>query len=296
MTALGVSMADSNITKLSTLPWPTLVGASVLLHVGVLTVGLPQILPVANPGDSSRNIPVTLVDDYAEPVAAAPASPSQSQPEAVQPQAVPIGGQNSAVDATKQTAAQPDPQPSEIREETPVADPPNSEKVSPSPQPPDVDAPDQTLPGPLPDVASQPVEGTNGDGQDNGQTAGSPTVVTIRNVDIPEQPNINDDPEPNFQTPIPLTIPSNPACEGRVLANAPIDVWVEIRGVDGQIATLPDSVPPEVETANCLLMTAINADPSRISFKPATPNSGDYDFAQQESISAIGQLTLVFEE
>ncbi len=304
-------MANSNITKLSTLPWPTLVGASVLLHAGILAMGLPQILPVENPGDSSVHIPVTLVEDEAAPVAAAPANIPQSAPPPPETQSVngdgptspvtesvPIGGQTSAVNvgeqaATSQTPSTP--QPDSRRPDPPEETIPNPERVSPPAQEPTLEVeaqvPEQNSPSQEPSaVAPQPMEGTGGSSQT------SPTLVTIRDVNIPEQLNIRDDPEPNFQRGVSLTIPASSSCEGGVPANTPIDVLVEIRGGDGQIATLPGSLPPEVEqTANCLLMSAIDVDPSRISFKPATPNSGEYDFAQEGSISAIGRLTLVFE-
>ncbi|MEM7061717.1 MAG: hypothetical protein AAF572_00930 [Cyanobacteria bacterium P01_B01_bin.77] len=294
-------MANPNITpKVSTLPWPVLAGTSVLLHAGMLMVGLPQILPVDNPGDSSVNIPITLVGDDRAPAAvpdnlpqatpqmAAPTNLPQTAPQqtpASQP--VPIGGQNSA-NPTEQ-ATQPPTQQSEPQGNTGVEPIPKLESSSPPrPQTPDQNP---SIQKPATDTDSQLAETDNDD-----QTAGSrPTLVTIRKVQIPEQLNLADDPEPNFQLPVSLTIPSGPFCEGSIVANQPVDISVEIAGINGQILPLPDSVPPELEAANCLLMSAVNVDPTRVSFNPATPDTGDFDFAQEGSISAIGRLTLIFE-
>ena len=95
-------MAGPNITKLPTPPWSVLAGASILLHAGVWSTGLPQILPVENPGDSSVNIPVTLVGDDVVPVAASDNFPQVApQVPATQP-----SGQNTPVASTQQPPTQ----------------------------------------------------------------------------------------------------------------------------------------------------------------------------------------------
>ena len=154
-------MADPNITKLHTLPWPALAGISLLLHASaIISVGLPWVLRVGAPADSgSVNIPVTLVDDAAAPVAALQNSPRQTAPqnlpqqtvplsEEVAPQPTPMGGTNATVEPsvsqTQLSAEKPASQP-DLPAEKPTSPP---DKPEPIPTPDNVSDPAQE---PLPE-------------------------------------------------------------------------------------------------------------------------------------------------
>lgn len=299
-------MAGPNITKLPTLPWPVLAGASALLHTGVLVVGLPHILPVDNPGDNSANIPITLVGDKVAPVAA-PANLPQttSPPQRSAPQPLPIDeGQNTAAEPTQPLATAPQTSPAQRSNDA------TAEQVE-QPQPSHdngYETPSKTSENQLPlegqEGQSGIDEGTQageGIGDDSQQSNGPTEVIVLGDqplpqgfVDIAEPPQL-------VEVQNPLSIPSNHSCsqgsvsnlvtlsvvvdeQGRVFSQSlyadysglPESVFIEERNEDGEVVSSGiveldpiDNESPNVIRADCLLGAALLANPRSILFKSA---------------------------
>lgn len=282
-------MANPNITKLPAIPWPTLAGASLLLHAGVLSVGLPRILPVSNPTDAV-NIPVTLVDDEVIPVAATPPeaqpTPPSSAPQPKPAQVTPTDGQTITSPPTERREVKPQaPAPSQTPQKP--SPPPPQEAAQPTPPPAETETVnDQTSPGteiPMQQPPTDNPSDTDGVAEaidapsDNADKSSSgPTQVSIvDDVQLPKNSGsdqIDQYPIPSFQMPITFDIPANHTCQG-TLSNDVINLGVFV-DADGLVSSLrfldPDiyGQNPDLNLADCLWSTAL-IDSNALRFSPA---------------------------
>ena len=280
-------MAGPNITKLPTPPWSVLAGASILLHAGVWSTGLPQILPVENPGDSSVNIPVTLVGDDVVPVAASDNFPQVApQVPATQP-----SGQTTPVASTQQPPTQ-----QEVPAQLKVPQPETSAPSPPKPKPVSDPPQDPTPADPLPaaDTGKPPSDepaGGNAQGADSG-----PTQVTILSVAPVSQPD-RTEPKGLFQPPITVAIPSDPNCPGSLSeSTARIDLTVRVDEAGYVLTAYTDGLKPDdvtVEKADCLFIAAVNDNSAAIQFTPAEYVIPDVSLAEKNAVSAV-TLSLEF--
>lgn len=297
-------MASPTLPKLPTLPWPALVSASLLLHAGVLSVGLPKMLRVSQPDSTSVNIPVTLIDEDAQP-AATPANPSSSTsptspsppaeapaPQSVLPSALqsapqsapqpvspaPAGGQNPAVAPGARADTQPPatpPQRETGQADTSAPQPPVRENVGEDHR--------ATTPENEP-LQDRQTEGTQtaAETEDSPQApppelGTSPTEVRIIGDEyLPKESGgdqIDTYPTPSFQMPLTLSIPRSHGCQGTLPTDTTVGVAVD---ADGFVSSLrlyqPDiyEQTPDAKLADCLLSAALQNAPSAVRFTPAT--------------------------
>ncbi|MEO0868713.1 MAG: hypothetical protein AAFY17_09735 [Cyanobacteria bacterium J06642_11] len=311
------------VSQLQTLPWSAFVGASVLMHIGVLSVGLPRLMQVGRPTGNSSNIPVSLVDETTsgsdtsanQPTTSQPTTsqPTTSQPTASQtvPQkTIPIDGQNNSATPPAQPAApstqdsaQTLPEKNQNSNSGPIAEQtivPTPAVKAPIAAPPlDIAPPgDPVQPPSRSPEATEPVgaEDTSGE-TSNEQTARGPTTVTIESAEsITELGGGSTQPE--FSLPQTLSIPQN-NCSSGVVPNS-VQLKVEIIG-NGEVISLKSNAgqlydtSPQVITADCLFMTALRSNPS-IRFTPTQPDIGENNPVNPGvGPSVAGQFMLRFE-
>ncbi len=274
-------MADSKMTKLSQLPWPVWVGASLALHVGALAVGLPTILRVDPPPSSSIDIPVTLVDEGSLPATAPqPPIPTTSVPKESVTQSNPLGGQNPTVapqirpqvvkqQEAPQTITPKQPEPT-LPVDTPLPEKPVTKPTNEVETPDDVDIPDDfttETPAATDEPASADEDNQNSESDvGNGailiSIAGTPTVPKGTPGDWP-------DILPVLQSTSTLSV-ANHDCNAAIPAG---DVTVgALIGADGSVIEVfvpsgGDSVAAPI--ASCLLIHVLHANPAAIRFSPA---------------------------
>ncbi|NEP55516.1 MAG: hypothetical protein F6K31_00465 [Symploca sp. SIO2G7] len=274
-------MAIPSMTKVTTVPWPVLAGASALLHAGALMIGLPQILPVDNFGASSVTVPITLVEEGDVQVVAAPSQVvSPTQPPLSQP-----GGPSAA-----EKPAQPQTSPAQQFDASDAR-----QTVTAKPEH------DNTLPSNTPDHQSpgqtQPEVTDIGEGS---QRPSGPTQVTVVG-DVPVLQEIGgfrsnenkQPPSPEILFPVILTIPSTHNCpQGSITSEMILDIAISDQGTplslnqlldqyDGSIneaAVLGDQSPDE-KIADCLLGIALQANEGALRFQPAKElnNIGEWE-------------------
>ncbi|MBT9315121.1 hypothetical protein [Leptothoe spongobia] len=278
-------MASPNITKLPAVPWPTLAGASLLMHGIALSFGLPRMIQVSNPPPpASVDIPVTLVDDAAAPAAPVPVTagavtatpsvnPSNTEPETP----TSIGGQNADVKPLEQQVE---------RSQSPTQKPPVSSDSDrpeqPISKPENINKPSrETIPDQQPPAANQPaidsgVPASDESGGHSENASPGPTQVSvIDDVQLPKDSGgdqIDQYPIPIFQMPITFDIPSNHACQGS-LSRDVINLGVVV-DADGLVSSFrrlqPDiyAQDSDLTLADCLFSTAL-VDPNVLRFTPA---------------------------
>ncbi|MEM9804349.1 MAG: hypothetical protein AAF959_03645 [Cyanobacteria bacterium P01_D01_bin.56] len=262
------------IPQLHTLPWHTFVGASIVLHIGIVSIGLPRVRQVAQPGNSTANIPITLVDGTVETVdaAASKTSPPTTTPspstQTVPQSTIPLGGQN----ITTEPIQQPSPQQA-TPAETPVGER-NSTSEGTTPKPADnkpkprgIETTDNQAP-----VNQPPSSPPTGDSNTRNEEASALVQIIIKNqkVIFYIEEEVAGEPKANFQLPTVFNIPAND-CQ-RDVGLSPI-VKVEIR--DGsQVFPLTGVQNTASESAAiCLLQVATSTAPTALSYdiQPNTP-------------------------
>lgn len=264
------------IPQLHTLPWHTFIGASIVLHIGVLSIGLPRMRQVAQPGDSTSPIPITLVDGTTADATASKTSPptatlSPSAP-AVPQTTIPLGGQNIAVEPVQQSPQQP-----AISAKPPVGEQNSTpEAASPKPanqgQKPDgIETTDNQAsdnqPPSSPSTGDSDTTGETGNGEANALTQ---IIIKNQKVVFYIEEELAGEPKANFQLPTAFNIPSN-ECQRNVSPSP--TVKVEIR--DGsQVFPLTGVQNTASESAAvCLLQVATSTAPTALSYdiQPNTP-------------------------
>ncbi|MEM8614889.1 MAG: hypothetical protein AAGF93_22985 [Cyanobacteria bacterium P01_H01_bin.105] len=264
-------MVSPTIPKLPKLPWPALVGVSLILHAGALSLGLPLMVRVDTPPSSSIDIPVTLVGGDAE-LAATPENPpplaAQIPKTSIQPP-TPIGGETATATPTvnSQTFTQ-----STLQQEVAPEQSPNPEI---SDQPADGDTtretPRATAPENLP--ASDSPAADEEAGQTSDTTAGEGSIaISIVGVSTVPSDTPGDWPDvlPTLQNTSTLSI-ANHTCNDALPAGE-VTLGLEI-AADGSV--VQTFVPPDQNTlpaqvASCLLNHALSVDPSALRFTPAS--------------------------
>ncbi|MBX2862054.1 MAG: hypothetical protein KTR27_00745 [Leptolyngbyaceae cyanobacterium MAG.088] len=281
-------MADVQITKLpsklSQLPWPVWVGASLLIHAGALAVGLPTILRVDPPSSNSVDIPITLVDEGSTPVAAPePPPPPPETTDTPLQTPNPIGGQNPTIapQETNQTIAQQKPQqetapqkpetqvtPSERQVTKPTNQVDPTQEVETPDEiniPEDIITPDTS---PVTDTPAVPAEEAQSSEPETGTGAisisivGTPTVAAGTPGDWP-------DILPVLQNTSSLSL-TNHTCNDALPAGE-VTLGLVIRA-DGSISDVfapPDEDSMTAQIASCLITHALSLNPAAIQFKPA---------------------------
>ena len=321
-------MANPNITKLPAIPWPALAGASLLLHAGVLSVGLPKMLPVSNP-TGADDIPITLVDDQVLPVAPVPPTVQptvQPTSPAASPQPTPTTPappkKPTPVTSTgeQDTTRRPPRERREVTPQTPApsqtppppATPPTSSaQPNPPTQPETAKAPTVTEPGvpeqqpPQDNSTEHPAEidggGTDTTTEDEtAQSSTGPTQVKIlADVQLPKNSGsdqIDQYPRPNFQMPVTFDIPANHSCQGTLSNNViNLGVFIDADGVVYSLRHLQSDIyaqNADLNLADCLWSVALANRSLR--FSPATRlnNIGEAEDVPSDSI----QLRLQFSE
>ena len=267
-------MVSPATPKLPKLPWPALVGVSLALHAGALSLGLPLMLQVEDtPASSSIHIPVTLVDENAKAApsesSAAPAPrPAENQPP------VPIGGETATAEprvttTNNQTTPQQPPQPGTAPQQP---DSPRTETIEPSERPTTNDSrretpraianPPATDNETMADEGGQPSDSTAGQGSIAISIVGVSTVPTNTPGDWPDS-------LPTLQSTSALSIADH-TCNDALPAGE-IILGLEIAADGSVIQTFApadkNTVPAQI--ASCLLNHAVSIDPSALRFTPA---------------------------
>ncbi|MEM6254072.1 MAG: hypothetical protein AAF821_14225 [Cyanobacteria bacterium P01_D01_bin.156] len=291
------------VPQLHTMPWPAFVGTSLLVHIGVLSFGLPRVITVERPSDSLNHIPITLIDTEASkagsklPQLASSPSPPKAAPQTTAPNS----DQNIVTETPPQTSPQQSAQPSPLKTDNSILESPSPEPAS-STQP-ETNQPKLDSPAASPETSSemenQPtseppsVADTDTAEQSDGKTQGA-TAVTIKSVRL----TLQNQPKPNFQWPIQLQIPREHTCP-RGTIPSDIELFVEVQG-NGQVISLRDlkgnlySQSAEVVTADCLFMVALQANPATISFAAPQTDTPFNDIEGTANPSAEVQLKLSF--
>ncbi|MEM1251487.1 MAG: hypothetical protein AAGI69_03560 [Cyanobacteria bacterium P01_H01_bin.21] len=259
-------MADSaSSNKLLQLPWPVLVGVSLLLHAGALLIGLPTIVRVDTPPNNSIDIPVTLIDEGDIPTAT-PANPSPTVSIPQEP-AAPLGGRNPVVEPrVDNQVTQPTPQP-EITAKQPQTETPVTPETPVKP----VTKPGSETPETpeTPPVVNRPSdEGTETADSESGEGALSMSIVGVSTVP-PGTPGDWPDVLPTLQSSSTLNI-SNHTCNDALPAGE-VTLGLVI-GADGSVIQTfapPNQDSISAQTASCLLTHALSLDPSALQFTPA---------------------------
>ncbi len=267
-------MANPNLTKLPQLPWPALVGMSLLLHAGALIAGLPVILRVDAPASSSVDIPVTLVDEGDLPIATPENPPAAERLAEPERQPTPIGGQNPTVEprANNQSVAQPPQQ--EITAQKPdlTETPANTETPEkPATKPGDSsETPSEASPENPPALDNQPPAGeevqnpTNetGDGSISINIVGTPTVP-------PGTPGDWPDILPLLQSTSTLSITDHTCNDALPAGEVTVGLVIDADGAVIQVFPPPDDETLAAQVASCLLTHALRVNPATIRFTPA---------------------------
>lgn len=285
-------MANSNLTQLPQLPWPALVGASLLIHAGALIAGLPVILRVDAPASSSVDIPVTLVDEGDLPIATPEHPPDAERLAEPERQPSPIGGQNPTVEprANNQPVAQPPQQ--EITAQTPdlTETSANTETFEkPATKPGDSsETPSEAAPENPPALDNQPPAEEEAQSPTNEIGDGS---ISINIVDAPTVPpgTPGDWPDvlPRLQSTSTLSIAAHPCNDALPAGEVTVGLVIDADGSVIQVFPSPDEATLEAQVASCLLTHALSVNPSAIRFIPAYTG-------QQPIITDRMQLTLQF--
>ncbi|MEM9266499.1 MAG: hypothetical protein AAGA46_13320 [Cyanobacteria bacterium P01_F01_bin.13] len=277
-------MAGPNIAKLSTLPWVAWVSVSVLLHVGVLSYGLPRMLRVGEPASSAVNIPVTLVDEGAAPVTANNPNLPQAQPasepvpESLPVQPIPIQGNNTTVEPNLSQVPQPvqaptpqeistqeipsqEPQVSTSEPSEPVAETPAPTAESSTPVPNRAESPaDQDdrndAADEVPPVRELPVEGG---AQDSAESMNGPVEISILGVSTVPPDTLGDWPEvlPTLESASIVHIPGGHNCGNQLPSGElTLGLIVEDDGTISEAFALPNEDIAAAQIATCLLTRA----------------------------------------
>lgn len=277
-------MAAPTLPKLPTLPWPALVSASLLLHAGVLSVGLPKMLRVSQPDSNAVNIPVTLVDAAAEPAAtpenlpppASPSLPTSPPPptEAPAPKSAPVGGQNPRAHADTQPPVTSPQQRETGQTNTSAPLTPARENVSEDRR----DTMPENEHSPDRQTGETQTAAETEDGSSSQRSGTGPTEVRIIGDEyLPKESGgdqIDTYPTPSFQMPLMLSVPRNQGCQGSLPAET-LTLGVAV-DADGLVSSLrlyqPDIYEQnsDLKLADCLLSAALQLDPSAVRFTPAT--------------------------
>ena len=282
-------MVDPNLTKLPQIPWPALAGVSVLLHAGALIASLPVMLQVEAPDSSSVNIPVTLVDE-----AAAPIAPPEQQPASVNPADLEtsLGGQNPTVlpQSSNRLSPQPPFQP-ETTSQKPVTEPPvNSEPLekpatepdnrseTPSEVVPERPSPSENQPSVEEDVQNPTSE--PGDGSIAINIVGTPTVP-------PGTPGDWPDVLPKLQSTSTLIVADHACNDALPAGKVTVGLVIDANGSVLQVFPPADQDTPAAQVASCLLTHTLTVNPNAIQFAPAYTG-------QQPIITDRMQLTVQF--
>ena len=267
-------MVSPATSKLPKLPWPALVGVSLVLHAGALSLGLPLMLRVEDtPASSSINIPVTLVDENAVPIAPSesPAAPAPRPVENRPP--VPIGGETAAAEPRVTTTNNPTtnqpPQPETAPQQPDLS---RNETIEPSDRPTINDSRREThraIANP-PATDNETIAGEGGQPSNStvGQGSIAISIVGISTVP-PNTPGDWPDSLPTLQSTSTLRI-ANHTCNDALPAGE-IVLGLEI-AADGSVIqtfapTDKNTVPAQI--ASCLLNHAVSVDPSVLRFSPA---------------------------
>lgn len=292
-------MASLSSTKINAVPWPALVGASVLLHVGALAVGLPRLVQVdrsASPG--LVEIPVALVDAD-ESVATVPevVRLPQAAPPPVTPvtESVPIGGETPVAADHVQQSVDPVEQSFRPQSAPPVRQPevskpdlPDEPGASPAqaPEQPPRREPVVKQP-PLDSAGSEtPQAGEQTDG--NGEAAeDGPTHVIISKV-TPTDTVGKMPPQADFALGMILPILVGHNCDNlpKTAAEARLPAVVE---ADGFLSFEHSGQG----SAECLAIATIRANADRLTFQPARSNT-DFAVVGEGAVAANVDLHLEF--
>ena len=285
-------MAETNFTKLTQLPWPALISASLILHVGALVASLPVILQVDAPPDNSVTIPVTLVGEGDMPVAAVDSPPPVIPPaEAPLQQPTALGGQDPAVEPTvkNQVLAQQappqnglaqKPEPETVNtdpSENPITKPNNGTESSDGTTTENPPTSDHQTHDP---EAPQSPESATGDG-----------AIAISIVDTstvpPGTPGDWPDVLPTLQSASALSVADHTCNDALPAGEVTLGLVIAADGSVIQVFAPPDEDGMSAQIASCLLTHALSVNPAAIRFAPAYTG-------QQAIITDRMQLTLRF--
>ncbi|MEM7796906.1 MAG: hypothetical protein AAF579_20955 [Cyanobacteria bacterium P01_C01_bin.118] len=288
-------MASLSNTKINAVPWPALVGASMLLHMGALAIGMPRLVQVdraASPG--LVEIPVALVDADESAATEAVRLPQAAPPSPVKPvtEAVPIGGETPVAADQVQQPVEPVEQSSrpQAAPESEVSKPDLPDEPGPSPvqeteQPPRrepvVKQPPLDSAGPETSQAGEQTDG-NGEAAEDG-----PTHVIIAKI-TPTDTVGKTPPQADFALGMILPILVGHNCDNlsKTAAEARLPAVVEADGFlsfdhGGQ------------GSAECLAIATIRANADRLTFKPARSNTV-FKIPGEEVVAANIDLHLEF--
>lgn len=287
-------MANPNLTKLPQLPWPTLVGASLVLHAGAIMASLPVLLRVEPPASNSVNIPVTLVDEGDLPLAT-PENPSIAERPVTEPeqQLVPLGGQNPVVppQANNQPAAQPPiqqevaPQKPDLTEAPIHTETPEKPATKPGDS---SETPNEGVPETPPVLDNQsPVdEEVERPTNETGEGSISITIVGTSTVP-PGTPGDWPDILPRLQSTSTLSIADHTCNDALPAGEVTVGLVIDADGSVIQVFPPPDEATLAADVASCLLTHTLSVNPAAIQFVPAYTG-------QQPIITDRMQLTLEF--
>ena len=262
-------MTDS--ANLPKLPWPALVGTSLLLHAGALLIGLPAIIRVDAPPSNSVDIPVTLIDEGDIP-ATTPANLPSTEPIPQESVPTPLGGRNPVVEPSidNQTVTQQTPQPEIASKqpdtETPVnTEPPTKPVTKPNGgnEQPGIPETPPAVDGQTPvDEATETVDSAAGDG------AIAMSIVGISTV-APGTPGDWPDVLPTLQSSSALNISDHTCNDALPAGEVTLGLVIAADGSVIQVFAPPDQDSMSAQTASCLLTHALNVDQSALRFTPA---------------------------